>query len=199
MGETVGELLVIASIVAGTVSFIGLFRRLPSLWLPTWSRALRVWAASIVLLFIGAALLQDAPDELAAPVPDQAAQKPAPPPEAPVEPAEDTGTPEEQATGQASESAARTDRPGLRRIDGDNNIGCRSRDYHGRLTRYAVQGDREAWVQALADAALSGECTKFQAGEPVFLTDTAIFSGLVKIRHEGELTEYWTAMETVRR
>ena len=63
--------------------------------------------------------------------------------------------------------------------------------------RYAVQGDREAWSRALAEGALSGECILFKADEPVFVTDTALFSGLVKVRRKGKRTEYWTDFESV--
>ena len=59
MLEFIGEVLIIASVIAGTVSFVGLFRRLPSLWLPTRTRAVRVWVACIVLLFVGGSLLPE--------------------------------------------------------------------------------------------------------------------------------------------
>ncbi len=34
-------------------------------------------------------------------------------------------------------------------------------------------------------------------GETVYLTDTGIFSGVVKVRKRGETTEYWTNMEAI--
>ena len=54
--ESIGQFLVLVSVVVGTVSFVGLFLRLPRLWLPTRARAIRVWVASFVLLLIGFAL-----------------------------------------------------------------------------------------------------------------------------------------------
>ena len=57
--EAVGGFLVLVSVVAGSVSFVGLFLRLPSLWLPTRARAIRVCVASFVLLLIGGSLLPD--------------------------------------------------------------------------------------------------------------------------------------------
>ena len=47
-------LLILISMVTGTVSFISLIRPLPGLWLPTRKRAGVVWVASFVPLFIGA-------------------------------------------------------------------------------------------------------------------------------------------------
>ena len=56
MIESVGRVLELVSVVTGSVSFVGLFLRLPRLWLPTRARAIRVWVASFVLLLIGFAL-----------------------------------------------------------------------------------------------------------------------------------------------
>ena len=196
--EVIAGMLNLIGGVAFWVSFISVIRPLKRIGLPTRKRSAMVLLGSFLLFAITS---PDVPDEPTAEAPDQTAQEPAPQPEAPVETAEAVTAPKEQATPpeQASELAARTTRPDLHRIDGDNVVGCRDRDYYSRLTRFAVQGDREAWSRALAEAALSGECTMFQADDPVFLADTAIFSGLVKIRREGELAEYWTASESVTR
>ena len=74
--ETVGELLVIISVITGTVSFIGLFRRLPSLWLPTRTRAIRVWVLSFLLLLVGSSLLPEPPTPTASRV-EEASPRPA--------------------------------------------------------------------------------------------------------------------------
>ena len=50
-----GGLLILISVVTGTVAFISLIRPLPRFWLPTRKRAALVWIVSFVLLFIGAA------------------------------------------------------------------------------------------------------------------------------------------------
>ena len=52
-----GGLLILISLVTGTVSFISLIRPLPSLWLPTRKRAAIAWGASFVLLATGGSLL----------------------------------------------------------------------------------------------------------------------------------------------
>ena len=45
---------------------------------------------------------------------------------------------------------------------------------------------------------LSGECVLFEAGEPVFVTDVT-WTGLGKVRRNGKLDEYWTAVESLER
>jgi len=76
-------------------------------------------------------------------------------------------------------------------------FGCRDRGYYSKLLEYARDGDRDAFNRALAAGVVSGQCTTFNAGEEVFRTDTAIFSGLLKIRRKGEVAEYWTNMEHI--
>jgi hypothetical protein len=63
---------------------------------------------------------------------------------------------------------------------------------------YAVQKDNDALSRGLATGMLAGTCTMFKAGEAVYITDTAIFSGLVEVRWKGETQEYWTNLEAVR-
>ena len=62
---------------------------------------------------------------------------------------------------------------------------------------YAVQGDNKAFSGGLAAGVINGTCTMFNAGETVYVTDTAIFSGLVEVRRKGESQEYWTNLEAV--
>lgn len=84
-----------------------------------------------------------------------------------------------------------------KRISGDNWFGCTDRKYFEKLVDYAVQKDEQAFKQALAAGILTGACTMFKDGEVVYITDTAIFSGLVKVRRKGELQEFWTNIEAV--
>ncbi len=83
-------------------------------------------------------------------------------------------------------------------ISGDSYFGCVDRQYFSKLIRYAVQKDSQAFYGGLAAGVSSGTCTMFKAGEEVFIADTAIFSGLVKVRRRGEIAEYWTNIEAVR-
>ena len=52
-----GGLLILISVVTGTVAFISLIRPLPRFWLPTRKRAALVWVASFVLFAVGGSLL----------------------------------------------------------------------------------------------------------------------------------------------
>lgn len=94
-----------------------------------------------------------------------------------------------------SSQAERTD---AKRISGVDWIGCRDRAYHDRLVSYSVQKDLEAFRRALAAGIMSGMCVEFTPNERVFVTDTAIFSGLVRVRREGETREYWTNLEALQ-
>ena len=85
-----------------------------------------------------------------------------------------------------------------KQIAGDHRFGCSDRDYFDKLVGYAVQKDNDAFSQGLAAGILAGTCTMFKVGESVYITDTAIFSGLVEVRRKGETQEYWTNLEAVR-
>ncbi|HHS8321906.1 TPA: hypothetical protein ACTUO9_002023 [Legionella anisa] len=86
-----------------------------------------------------------------------------------------------------------------RKISKDGYFGCKSREYKDKLTQYAIDQDADAFKNALKAGILIGECTIFNEGEEVFVSDTAIFSaGLVKVRRKGEMLEYWTNMEAIK-
>ena len=38
----------------------------------------------------------------------------------------------------------------------------------------------------------------FKDDERVYIVDTAIFSGVIKVRRQGETNEFWTNLETVK-
>ena len=84
-----------------------------------------------------------------------------------------------------------------RRISGDKFFGCTDLDYHKKLTNYAIQRDMEAFTKNLTDGLLLGKCTLFKAGEEVFLVDTALSPGLIKLRRKGDTVEYWTIIEAI--
>jgi len=85
-----------------------------------------------------------------------------------------------------------------KQITDDHRFGCSDREYFEKLVSYAVQKDNQAFSRGLAAGILAGSCTMFKAGEVVYITDTAIFSGLVEVRRKGETQEYWTNLEAVR-
>jgi hypothetical protein len=77
-------------------------------------------------------------------------------------------------------------------------VGCVNEDDHGRLARYANQKDVEALKKFLTIKLLAGQCTAFSVGEKVEVVETALFSGLIKIRRRGDIQEFWTNFEYVK-
>lgn len=84
-----------------------------------------------------------------------------------------------------------------KQISGGARFGCASQEYLDKLVGYIVQQDKAALVKGLSAGVAVEQCTMFTHGEEVFIADTAIFSGLVKVRRKGEVAEYWTATESV--
>jgi len=78
------------------------------------------------------------------------------------------------------------------------SFGCVHREYMDKLAKYRADNDREAWMSALQAGTNAGECAQFAQGDRVYLDDTALFSGLVKIRKRGETVAYWTIMEAIK-
>lgn len=82
-------------------------------------------------------------------------------------------------------------------IKGNQYFGCTHREDFNKILGYAVAGDNTAFKNGLAEAMVSGQCTLFNDGETVYRTDSAIFSGLIKIRRKEETAEYWTNIEAI--
>ncbi len=82
-----------------------------------------------------------------------------------------------------------------REVVRDNHFGCRDREYFDKLHRFVVQGDKDAFTIGLGAGIAAGQCTMFQRGELLFLSDTAVFSGLLKVRRRGEMVDYWMLSE----
>lgn len=80
----------------------------------------------------------------------------------------------------------------------EGSFGCTDREYRNKLISAAAEKDMEAFKKGLMAGMLRGECVMFKGGEEVFITDTAIFSGLVKVRRRGDVSEYWTNIEAVK-
>jgi|GEM_PF-5985864 len=96
-----------------------------------------------------------------------------------------------------SNDATQEQTPGIRKIVRENQFGCTNREDYKKIIRYAVEEDAQAFLWALATGIEDGRCTMFELGETVFLADTAVFSGMVKIRKQGGTQEFWTAIEAV--
>lgn len=83
-------------------------------------------------------------------------------------------------------------------ITSDSRVGCTDRDYFSKLTGFVADGDKQAFARGLSTGISRGVCTIFSQGEEVFISDTAVFSGVVKLHRKGNDTEYWTAMEAIQ-
>lgn len=82
-------------------------------------------------------------------------------------------------------------------IKSDNYIGCIEKDEYSRLVKLAASGDTEAFGKAVAQDVMLGTAIIFQKGQSVYLEDTAMWEGMIKVRLQGEATGYWTAMEAI--
>lgn len=80
----------------------------------------------------------------------------------------------------------------------DRMFGCTEREDFDNLMKIATQKDINAFAKLLAVKMMAGSCTLFKLGEIVYLTDTAIFSGMVEVRRSGESSKFWTIMEGVK-
>lgn len=101
-----------------------------------------------------------------------------------------SGEPEPTYT--QAESAS-TDRPVVK----NGLFGCVDKGYFHKLVRFRTENDLVAFNNSLERARESGLCTAFIKGEPVFLSETEIMTGLIKVRRKGEDLEYWTFMEII--
>lgn len=83
-------------------------------------------------------------------------------------------------------------------IKGHNWIGATSQELFKKLVTYKTQKDAAAFGKVMNAGLQTGDITLFKDGEKVLLMDTALFSGLVKVRRRGKVTEYWTHYEMVK-
>ena len=76
--------------------------------------------------------------------------------------------------------------------------GCRSQEVFTKLVGFQVDHDQEAFKKLLMAGLLSGECTVFKVGDAVYLEDVKIFSGLTCLRPKGEISCFWTFLESTK-
>ena len=74
-------------------------------------------------------------------------------------------------------------------------LGGASKDVTDQLVRYASDQDRTAVLRLI----LSGSATLLNSGQRVHLVETALFSGLVKVRIQGSIREWWIPIEHYQR
>lgn len=82
-------------------------------------------------------------------------------------------------------------------IEGNNWFGCSRQSDYRLLAHYQQEGDLKVFNQALSDAIQHMRATKFRSGESVYIESTT--SDLVQLRRPGDVREFWTDKEAIRR
>lgn len=82
-------------------------------------------------------------------------------------------------------------------ISSEDYFGCVNKDDFEKAVKYAVERDAEAFQQFLGAGLATGLCTTFEKGQIVYVEHSALFSGAVKVRPQGETASYWTNLEAV--
>jgi len=62
-----------------------------------------------------------------------------------------------------------------------------------KASKYVTQGDKEAFDRMI----ITDQVFILKDNVPVYIDDTKLFSGLVKIRPKGQTTSVWTVIEAV--
>lgn len=83
-------------------------------------------------------------------------------------------------------------------ISRNNMYGCVNKGDYDTIMGFLVSKDTEAFNKYFVNAVMAGRCIIFKNGETVFLEDTNIMSGAVKVRAKGETTSYWTSSEAIK-
>jgi len=78
------------------------------------------------------------------------------------------------------------------------SLGCRDRAVFERLTKFAVEGDKDSIKNYRIEQMLAGVCTMLDEGRQVHLEDTAISGGLVCVRPRGRTACYWVNKDAVK-
>ena len=82
-------------------------------------------------------------------------------------------------------------------INGDSWLGFVNKEDFDAVTGYAVDGDTEAFKNAVATGVMMGTIIMFNDGETVYLEDAPFLSGEVQLRRQGETQKYWTNSEAI--
>lgn len=68
---------------------------------------------------------------------------------------------------------------------------CHSQEVLKDVLQMLRAGDRAAFEKAMIRRGLAGECIVLSAGEPVFVSELAIWQGLARVRRKGEPDAFW--------
>lgn len=88
--------------------------------------------------------------------------------------------------------------PGQRIVNGNNWYGATSKELFQKLTQYAVQQDSVAFSRLMTAGLRTGQTVQFKSQQEVFIVESAMLSGLVKVRRKGDTVEYWTNYEAIK-
>lgn len=83
-------------------------------------------------------------------------------------------------------------------IERENIFGCKSREKFSSLVSMVAVDDMEAFTKSLRLAFLRSECRALKPGTVVYIEDTALFSGLMKVRPRGSVDGYWVPMNAAK-
>lgn len=62
-----------------------------------------------------------------------------------------------------------------------------------------MDGDKEAFENAVTAGMMMGTIIMFDDGETVYLEDAPFLSGKVQLRRQGEAQKYWTNSEAIQK
>lgn len=79
----------------------------------------------------------------------------------------------------------------------DNAPGCKSQERFKAMMLASQEGGGAEFKREIMRTLISGECKMFKRGQRVYITDTAMFSGMVQIRARGEVYKYWTGLKAI--
>lgn len=74
-------------------------------------------------------------------------------------------------------------------------FGATSKELSEKVTRYAIDKDAAAIMQLIQ----RGSVILLQPGQKVYLVETSLLSGLVKVRLKGSTDEVWIPIEHYKR
>ena len=72
-------------------------------------------------------------------------------------------------------------------------LACADKGEFDHAFQLVHERDKEAYVRYVKPLAASGRCIFLDAGDHVFVEDTAPASGAIKVRRKGDPSAYWTA------
>lgn len=76
-----------------------------------------------------------------------------------------------------------------------DRLGCLNKDDASQLAKIAYQGDLEAFKALATRLILASRCDFLKAGTQVYLSDTAVFSGMQCVRPRGAPDCYWVSLD----